>query len=33
MWKKNQKIIKYRYYQEKNLPTWTKDRERKTKGM
>ena len=26
----NQKIIKYRYCRWKNLPIWTKDRERKT---
>ena len=28
--KENQKIIKCRYYQIKNLPIWTKDREEKT---
>ena len=27
---KNQKIIEYKYWQWKNLLTWTKDRERKT---
>ena len=28
--KENQKIIRYRYCQWKNLPTWTEDKERKT---
>ena len=30
IWEENQKIIKCRYCQWKNLPTWTKDRKKKT---
>ena len=29
MWEENQKIIEYRYYEWKNLPTWTKTEKEK----